>query len=422
MAISFYLLKVADKKGETPIRVSISIQGKRFMSSIGYSISPNKWNEAKQQAKQGASNAKGATYSEINGRLADIIAVFNRLENKAKESTDTITKDDIKAVWVANFKGVNNPTPQEQDEPTAKTFLDYYDEFVKEQSKVNSWTTSTIKRFGYIRKHITDFQRSPTFDTFNTKGLQKYLNYLQEVKHQRNTTIEKKLSFLGWFLRWAVKNKYSTNTDFEDFKPKLRKAQKTIVYLEWVELMNMYHFAVPESKEYLRRVRDVFCFCCFTSLRYSDVYNLKRTDIRGGKINITTIKTADKLQIELNQYSKAILEKYEDLPFINNKALPVISNQKMNEYLKELGELCELDTPVANTYYIGGDRYDEVVPKYELLSTHAGRRTFICNSLAMGIPANVVMKWTGHSDYKAMKPYIDVADSIKADFMNKWNK
>ena len=64
----------------------------------------------------------------------------------------------------------------------------------------------------------------------------------------------------------------------------------------------------------------------------------------------------------------------------------------------------------------------EVTPKYALLSTHAGRRTFICNALALGIPAQVVMKWTGHSDYKAMKPYIDIADDIKANAMNKFNQ
>ena len=63
-----------------------------------------------------------------------------------------------------------------------------------------------------------------------------------------------------------------------------------------------------------------------------------------------------------------------------------------------------------------------MTPKYALLSTHAGRRTFICNALALGIPAQVVMKWTGHSDYKAMKPYIDIADDIKANAMNKFNQ
>ena len=90
--------------------------------------------------------------------------------------------------------------------------------------------------------------------------------------------------------------------------------------------------------------------------------------------------------------------------------------------LKELGELAEINEPVRETYYKGNERIDEVTPKYALLSTHAGRRTFICNALALGIPAQVIMKWTGHSDYKAMKPYIDIADDIKANAMNKFNQ
>lgn len=94
----------------------------------------------------------------------------------------------------------------------------------------------------------------------------------------------------------------------------------------------------------------------------------------------------------------------------------------MNDYIKELGELCGIDEPQSVTYYVGNKRVDEVYPKYELLGTHAGRRTFICNALSLGIPAQVVMKWTGHSDYKAMKPYIDIADKIKADAMNKFNE
>ena len=125
---------------------------------------------------------------------------------------------------------------------------------------------------------------------------------------------------------------------------------------------------------------------------------------------------------ELNNHSKDILEKYKDVHFENHMALPVISNQKMNDYLKELGELAEINEPVRETYYKGNERIDEVTPKYALLSTHAGRKTFISNALALGIPAPVVMKWTGHSDYKAMKPYIDIADDIRANAMNKFNQ
>jgi integrase len=156
-------------------------------------------------------------------------------------------------------------------------------------------------------------------------------------------------------------------------------------------------------------------------LRYSDIYNLKRSDVKDNHIEITTIKTADSLIIELNNHSKTILDKYKDVALEDNKVLPVISNQRMNDYLKELAELAEINEPIRETYYKGNERIDVVTPKYALLGTHAGRRTFICNALSLGIPAQVVMKWTGHSDYKAMKPYIDIADDIKATAMDKFN-
>ena len=93
----------------------------------------------------------------------------------------------------------------------------------------------------------------------------------------------------------------------------------------------------------------------------------------------------------------------------------------MNEYLKELCELAGINTPVHITYYRGQQRIDETLPKYELIGTHAGRRTFICNAILLGIPANVIMKWTGHSDYKAMKPYIDIADETKVQAMSRFD-
>lgn len=186
--------------------------------------------------------------------------------------------------------------------------------------------------------------------------------------------------------------------------------------------MRVYRFTFPQNKIYLDRARDVFCFCCFTSLRYSDVANLKRSDVHKDHISVITVKTADKLKIELNDYSREILGKYADFRHPYNLVLPVCSNQKMNAYLKEIGRLCGIDTPVTLTYYRGNERIEEVHPKYELLTTHAGRRTFICNALTLGIPAQVVMKWTGHSNYKSMKPYIDVADAAKKESMNKFNR
>ena len=208
---------------------------------------------------------------------------------------------------------------------------------------------------------------------------------------------------------------------YEDFNPKLKSTPKKVIFLTWEELSKLREYPIPATKQYLERVRDVFLFQCFTGLRYSDVFNLRRSDVKDTHIEVTTVKTADSLVIELNNYSRAILDKYKHVAFEGDKVLPVVSNQKMNDYLKELSKLAGIDEPVRETYYKGNERIDLVTPKYELMSTHAGCRTFICNALSLGIPAQVVMKWTGHSDYKAMKPYIDIADDIKANAMDKFN-
>ena len=89
----------------------------------------------------------------------------------------------------------------------------------------------------------------------------------------------------------------------------------------------------------------------------------------------------------------------------------------MNRYLKNLCELAGFNKPITRTCYRAGNRVEETFQKYEMIGTHAGRRTFICFALSRGIPPQVVMKWTGHSDYQAMKPYIEIAEKTKADAM-----
>jgi integrase len=300
-------------------------------------------------------------------------------------------------------------------------FLQLFDEFVKECGAQNNWAASTCKKFSNAKKHLTDFDAYISFDKIDETTLNAYIEFLRN-KNLCNVTIAKQINFLKWFLRWTVKKGYNTHTAFSTFNPKLKSMQKKVIFLTWEELTQLKEYKVPEQKKYLERVRDVFVFCCFTGLRYSDVCNLKRSDIKNNHIEITTVKTADSLMIELNNHSKAILDKYKEIPFEKDRVLPVVSNQKMNEYIKELGELAGINEPVRETYYKGNKRIDEVTPKYALLGTHAGRRTFICNALSLCIPANVVMKWTGHSDYTAMKPYIDIADKIKANEMEKFNR
>lgn len=429
MGVNFSLEKRTNKEGEAPIRVSITIAGVRVLTSTGYSINPEKWDDGREVVGEGKGKGKivrrqwVATGEEkkkdckiIIKHLNSIVAEFDEFESICQRDKLTVTPELINQY--VNTK----PGKKKEAAPVeAKTFLDVFDTFIKESGSDNNWSIATHKKLAVVRNHLAEFSEELSFDKFTDKGMAAYLTFLREKKRMRNSTVTKQLAILKWFLRWATVNGHNTNTAFQSFKPKLKNSEKRVIFLTWDELMTVYNFDIPKSKEYLTRVRDVFCFCCFTSLRYSDVHNLKRSDIKGNALHITTVKTSDSLIIELNKYSKAILAKYEGLPFEQNRALPVISNQKMNDYLKELGEMCEINEPQTVTYYVGNKRVDEVYPKYELLGTHTGRRTFICNALALGIPAQVVMKWTGHSDYKAMQPYIAVAESVKVEAMNKFN-
>ena len=402
-----------------PIRMRVNFASKRIEFTTGYRIDAAKWDSDKQRVRNGCSNKLKQPASEINASLLGYYTEVQEIFKKFEVEEIMPTPEQIKEAFNALHKPIEEV---KQRKSTPNAFYKVFDEFVRDCGRQNDWTDSTYEKFAAVKNHLMNFRDGLTFDFFDEKGLNDYVAYLRDVKEMRNSTISKQLSFLKWFLRWAFRKGVHQNNAYDSYKPKLKSTQKKIIFLTWEELNKLREFEIPAAKQALNRVRDVFLFQCFTGLRYSDVFNLRRSDIKGDHIEVTTVKTSDSLIIELNKHSKAILDKYKDVVFEDDKVLPVITNQKMNDYLKELAELAGIDEPVRQTYYRGNERIDEVTPKYALLGTHAGRRTFICNALALGIPPQVVMKWTGHSDYKAMKPYIDIADDIKANAMSKFNQ
>ena len=404
-----------------PIRMRVNFASKRIEFTTGYRIDATKWDADKQRVKNGCSNKLKQSASEINASLLEYYTEIQSIFKRFEVEDVMPTPEQIKEAFNALHKPVSEePKPKKEALPC--DFFQVFDDFVEDCGRQNNWTDSTFEKFAAVKNHLTNFREGLTFEFFDERGLNDYVGYLRDVKEMRNTTIGKQLSFLKWFLRWAFKKGVHQNNAYDSYKPKLKSTQKKIIFLTWDELNRLREFKIPFNKQALERVRDVFLFQCFTGLRYSDVFNLRRSDIKGDHIEVTTVKTSDSLIIELNNHSKAILDKYKDVAFEYDKVLPVITNQKMNDYLKELAELAGIDEPIRQTYYKGNERIDDVTPKYALLGTHAGRRTFICNALALGIPPQVVMKWTGHSDYKAMKPYIDIADDIKANAMSKFNQ
>jgi len=403
-----------------PIRMRVIFAGKRIEFTTGYRIDAAKWDNEKQKVKNGCTNKLKQNASEINSNLlryyTEIQDTFKEFE--VKEIIPTPAQ--VKLAFNKKHKQ-SGSSASNGDKLSSIPLFQAFDEFHTECAIQNNWTISTKRRFLSIKRLLKEFDDNITFESLDEEKLNDYFNFLQNVKDFRNDTIMKEIKLLKWFLRWSVKKGYNENQTFTLYKPKLKNIHKKIIFLTWKELNQLRDYKIPQAKLYLERVRDVFLFCCFTGLRYSDVFNLKRSDVKNNYIEITTIKTSDSLVIELNNHSKNILDKYKNIVSEGDKALPVLSNQRMNDYLKELAELAEINEPVRETYYKGNQRIDEVTPKYALLGTHAGRRTFICNALSLGIAPQVVMKWTGHSDYKAMKPYIDIADEVKVSAMDKFN-
>lgn len=449
----FFLAKEKDElektgyKKDAKLRLRIRWDKNQVNFNVGYRVQLDKWSTETQRCKSGTTHGKKKFFaSDINTEIQRLEtlgeSVFKSFEVQNYLPDEKEYRD---AFNEANGKANEKESTNEID------FFGVFDEFTKSMGSQNEWTPATFTKFAAIRKHLFTFNSKLDIKTLSERDMQLFINHLQKAD-LRNTTIAKNVAFVKWFLRWAFGKGYYSGNLHMIWKPKFKGTdgnQKEVIHLTWDELMLLYNFDFStarkklkdkngkvitddsgnikeveieeENKKALERVRDVFCFCCFTSLRYSDVAKLSFSDVKVTYISIVTQKTTDGLKIELNKYSKSILDKYKNIHFENDKVLPVISNVNMNLHLKVMGEIVGLDEKQRIVYFKGNERIEEVYSKYELLTTHCGRRTFIVNALYLGIPAEVVMRWTGHSDYKAMKPYIKIVDDLKVQEMNKFN-
>ena len=332
-----------------PIRMRVNFASQRIEFTTGYRIDVAKWDADKQRVKNGCTNKLKQSASEINAALLGYYTELQEVFKRFEVAEVMPSPADVKNAFNARHRSDDVQEEQTSDKPEVSAeFYKAFDEFVRVCGRQNDWTHATYEKFAAVKNHLRSFRAELSFSFFNEAGLTEYVRYLREIREMRNSTIGKQLSFLKWFLRWSFAQGIHSNNGYDTFRPKLKDTQKKIIFLTWEELTKLREFAIPPAKQSLDRVRDVFLFQCFTGLRYSDVYNLRRSDIKEDHIEVTTIKTSDSLVIELNKHSKAILEKYQDVVFEHDKALPVITNQKMNEYLKELAELAGINEPILS--------------------------------------------------------------------------
>lgn len=306
------------------------------------------------------------------------------------------------------------------DAVQAPSTAECFNRFFAECSLAGSWKEGTVKKMTTVGRHLGDWPPFESMDGFTEKGLSDYVLHLREDIPMRDVTIRRELGLLRWFLRWASDKGLLEDQSWRRFNPVLRESVKPVIFLGWDELMRIWDWDTEDTL--MRDVRDMFLFSCFTSLRWSDVQELRWSDVTDTAVRVVTVKTSDPLTIELNKWSREILARVVDRGFPEDRVFPRVWNEVANRILKRIGKECCIDAPVRLTNWKGSERRDTVSPKYEVLSFHAGRRTFICNALMMGVPPTTVMQWTGHSDYKAMKPYVAVADTARAESMSLFDK
>jgi len=273
-----------------PIRMRVTYSGKRIDFSTRYRIDATKWDAGKQLVKNGCTNKLKQSASEIN---ADLLMYYTDIQNifKRFEIQNSVpTPEQIKKAFTNRHNQTKEEINQINQINLIKTpknlFYNAFDEFIKECGIQNNWEISTYKKFNSVIKHLKLFDKKVSFVKIDDIWLASYTNYLRDVADMRNSSIEKQMNFLKWFLRWSVKKGYNNNITFESYKPKFKSIPKKVVFLTIDELNRLRTCKIPESKKYLERVRDVFLFCCFTGLRYSDVYNLKNSNIKKKHIEI----------------------------------------------------------------------------------------------------------------------------------------
>jgi integrase len=397
--VSFFPEKRKDKttgkiktKG-MPILFKASFDSKFYKSTTGLKCNQKQWS-----SKTGKMKSSAADSQSMNTILENIATELKSiyLDIIAKKETPTVEK-------------LRDKFRNKQE----KSFFDYYIEFTRTQGKNNAWSMGTYAKFKTLRGHLERFtvEKNITLEFSNINGdfYQALFDYHVEQGH-RNSYIKKSFKNFNWFVRWAIITKKQKVTDYNCFTVKTIGDNQTAKHLNMVflkpdEFITMYQAVIPDIR--LSRLKDAFTFMCASGLRFSDYHGLTDDNITDDSIIVTTQKTDDPLEIPLNEFSRAILAKYPD-------GLPKLSNVNFNIYIKELCQLLNFDRKITKTFIRNGEKVKETKPLFQVISTHAARKTFVSLSVFLNMNTEILMAFTGHKEHKMLKQYLGIDGKQKA--------
>ena len=411
-------------------QVAIKVRWNRSKSEVSFFTSvwaePNKWDSAALRAKNGTTHfVRGIkyTYLEINEAIADYREVIESVFDKCALKNSIPTVEEMKTMVNSALGRTEMTSAHPSSLPKKKTMKDMMEWFLEECGREKNWDDLAKEKYTQAFQHITKANPHIKPDKITVEHMFNLREWY--IKHEyRNRTINKQVTMLKGFLKWLnSKDGYEVPSAVLNFETNLKVLPKTVTFLHYDELLRFAHFQFDNDPGgRLSRARDYWCFMAFTSLRISDLKRLNVHHIHDGRIEMFAKKTGEHLIIPLTEEAQRILNIYKGKETSEGLVFDIQSSQKLNDAVKDAAKATGLDRIITEVYYIGTERKEETFHFCDIISNHDARRTFVSCSLAMGIPAETVMKCTGHKSYNTMKPYIETATETQALEMEKWNK
>jgi integrase len=375
-------------------------KGKLLRYYTGVTVPKEFWDKDKERAKV---DRKFSDHAEINAQL-------NRIETEAAQIAlrSQYNKSDLtNEVFKKELDTFLGKSEVRDDSPN---FFRYFKSFIEERAANPNYSKSSIKVYGSAFNHLkayadTVLRRDLSFADFNHNFFSAFSNHLFG-KDYGNNYVHKLTSTLTTILKEADRREVSPDLKVRSGWLVATREEPPAIYLTEDELTVLLNVDLSDNAR-LCRVRDLFLIGCHTGLRFSDFTKIKPGNFKkqaDGKeyIEMMTQKTGAKVTIPLKAEVRQLFARYA------NQAPAAISNQKFNDYLKEVGKLAGLNEATMLTRFRNGQRIDQTCPKYELMTTHTARRSFATNAYKAAVPVKYIMTVTGHKTEKEFYKYVRI--------------
>ena len=412
-----FLLRDPKAKKPTPINCIIRFDNQRINAGTGFKVLPAQWNLKTNRVK----NVVDATNKdEINHFLTNLESAVKEIITELR-SNRSLTLEAVRTRLDTYLKPAVQP--EEPAQPALFTFIDRFIESAPQRVNIETGkhiNERTIKKYRttlrVLREFAAIYKRTVDFDTMDLDFYGDFTAYLTKKEGLAVNSVGKYIQTLKVFLNEATAKGINVKLDYKSSRFKVLKEDADSIYLTESELKSLNSLDLA-SKPRLERVRDLFLVGCYTGLRFSDFTAIRPEYIKDGLIRMEQFKTMGKVVIPCHPVVTALLDKY------NGKLPQAISNQKMNDYLKEVCQLAGLTSQEGKGITKGGARVVRSFEKWQLVSTHTARRSFATNMYLLGIPAITIMRITGHKTEKAFMRYIKLDEEQHAKIIAMhWQK